>query len=385
MDVEQLILKYLTGGLSADEQEQLDQWLAADESHRALFRDLVTDHTWTEHYRTYRRRRGEAAEAFQAVWNRTDTAAKRKKIRKMLYACMAGVACVALLLIAFPIVGVHADHSPIIPGSAKALLTLEGGRTESLDSSFSRRWIYLEDKPVGRVDDGVLSYRFASAVHLRDTHWHTLSVPRGGEYHLVLGDGTRVHLNALSELSFPIAFSRDAPRTVRLSGEAYFEVAKDSLRPFRILTQGVIVQQLGTSFNVKARTPGQVEVALVEGKVKLIVPQGQQVLLSPGELGTWQAAAQRLEAHAVDTGLYTAWHADRFLFYNESLEELMQELSLWYDIDVVFADERLKQLHFTGNLHRYDDISVILNAIGQSVDVHFSVSGHQVRIDKLDK
>lgn len=378
-----MIIKHLTGDLSDEERRLLDAWLAEDESHRSLFREMTSKGSFAEGYRNYRKIESRKEEALQKVWEQVGHATVAKSGRRSLYRNWLKVACVLAVILA---VGIgyteQMARHPIIPAQSKALLTLEDGRTESLKPASEQRWIYIEDKPVMHAADGVLSCKFPSSVVLKKVHRHTLSVPRGGEYHLVLSDGTKVHLNALSQLTFPIDFRGMSYRTVQLTGEAYFDVAKDSLHPFRIQTQGITVQQIGTSFNVKARTPERVEVALVSGKVKMSSPDGQEETLEAGEWGVWQTADRRMEARREKLEPHTAWHADRFLFYDESLQELMKELSLWYDVDVTFADDRLKELHFTGNLHRYDDIAVILNAIEETVNVRFAVSGHRIKIQR---
>lgn len=107
--------------------------------------------------------------------------------------------------------------------------------------------------------------------------------------------------------------------------------------------------------------------------------------LSPGQLAIWDASTDLLSVENKDLLLNTAWHSNRFIFYDESLGSLMEELALWYNVDVDFLDKSLKGLHFTGSLYRYDDIAVILNAIEETVNVDFKISGLRIKIDRKNK
>ena len=174
-------------------------------------------------------------------------------------------------------------------------------------------------------------------------------------------------------------------RTVELKGEAFFEIAKDSLHPFKVETQGILIQQFGTAFNVKSRVKGKVEVALVQGSIGIYTQSQKLHKLSPGQLAIWDASTDLLSVENKDLLLNTAWHSNRFIFYDESLGSLMEELALWNNVDVDFLDKSLKELHFTGSLYRYDDIAVILNAIEETVNVDFKISGLRIKIDRKNK
>ena len=214
---------------------------------------------------------------------------------------------------------------------------------------------------------------------------NTLSVPRGGEYRLTLSDGTKIHLNSESELRYPVSFKGQENRMVELKGEAYFEIAKDSLHPFKVITQGLLIQQLGTVFNVKSRAEGKVEVALVEGSIGIYPCSQEMQTILPGQLAVWNESKNILSVENKELLSHTAWHFNRFVFYDESLGHLMEELALWYNVDIDFLDESLKKLHFTGSLYRYDDIAVILNAIEETVNVDFKISGLRIKIDRKNK
>jgi len=211
---------------------------------------------------------------------------------------------------------------------------------------------------------------------------NTLRVPRGGEFRLKLSDGTNVYLNSASELKYPVRFD-EKERRVYLSGEAYFEVTKDSNRPFYVVMEEVQIRVYGTEFNVNTHQPGKVHTVLVDGKVG-IKKRGmtEEVTMKPGELASFDREAGTFEVKEVDVRQYVVWKDGYFTFENESLEQILNTLSLWYDVDVFFQSEAVKQLVFTGYMKRYDDISEILNAITDVVGVNFTINGKTIIVSK---
>ena len=148
----------------------------------------------------------------------------------------------------------------------------------------------------------MIVYHIPETSKVEISQQNTLSVPRGGEFRLTLSDGTRVHLNSLSELKYPVSFKGMNERTVELKGEAFFEIAKDSLHPFKVETQGILIQQFGTAFNVKSRVKGKVEVALVQGSIGIYTQSQKLHKLSPGQLAIWDASTDLLSVENKDLG-----------------------------------------------------------------------------------
>ena len=168
-----------------------------------------------------------------------------------------------------------------------------------------------------------------------------------------------------------------------MSGEAYFEVTKDSNRPFYVITEEVQVRVYGTEFNVNTHQPGKVHTVLVDGKVG-IKKRGTtgEITMKPGELASFDRNAGTFEVKEVDVRQYVVWKDGYFTFENESLEQILNTLSLWYDVDVFFQSESAKQLVFTGYMKRYNDISEILNAITDVVGVNFTINGKTIIVSK---
>lgn len=207
--------------------------------------------------------------------------------------------------------------------------------------------------------------------------YNILSVPNGGEYQVILADGTHVHLNAASELKYPVFFSGDK-REVFLKGEAFFDVAKDSEHPFIVKVGPMHVKVLGTRFNINAyRTDGIYETTLTEGKVEVSNQMTtKRVVLSPNQQA--QLKDGQLSVREVDASLYTSWINGKFYFEKEFLSEITAQLERWYDIHFFFTREALKQEKFTGVILKDYTIEQILTIIEKTTNVKFSVNGKTV-------
>ena len=202
-----------------------------------------------------------------------------------------------------------------------------------------------------------------------------------GEYTLVLNDGTKVHLNSMSSLRFPLAFEA-GKREVELAGEAYFEVAEDAAHPFMVETAGVKIKVLGNGFNVMAY-PGDAEsaVTLVHGKVGIQTDR-QQLVLQPDEQYVYQSETHRGTVRKVDVTQYISWKEGILNFDKMPLDELARKLSRWYDVEFFFTSEQLKQLKFSGAFKKYNDLHYVLNIIEELTDVQFAVNNRTVIVNK---
>ena len=195
--------------------------------------------------------------------------------------------------------------------------------------------------------------------------YNTLNVPRGKNYALTLPDGTRVRVNALSQLKFPSSFSGNAKRQVELKGEGYFEVARDTAHPFEVKTAQQTIIVTGTSFNISAYENETNRTTLCSGKVIVETPQGEQIPLSPGQQVATDLSG-KTEIMEVDTDIYTAWLKGIYYFDEKTLTEVFKELSKWFDIsEVNYIDPALEERLFSGKLKKADGLEVILQVIEQ--------------------
>ncbi len=257
------------------------------------------------------------------------------------------------------------------PGAYSAVLELDNGTSIELNPSGA---LQLKEKDGTAIHDsaGILNYRKAVQQLSEVSLSNTIRTLRGGEYNLVLSDGTRVLLNAMSELKYPVQFLGTS-REIELSGEAYFEVSRSGI-PFIVRTKTMRVEVLGTSFNVNAyEKSGKVTTTLVEGKIKIETEDHQYSrLLNVNEQAVFDPVTQTIEINVVDVSRYISWKEGQFIFFNERLEDIMNTLSRWYTADVIFTDASVKELHFSGSVDRHRDMKQILEIIRSTnkVEIH---------------
>ena len=266
------------------------------------------------------------------------------------------------------------------PGTLEAVLVTSDGTLRELQTAGNH--INEKDGSKIMVDSARLNYQDNRPESVRELIYNKLLVGRGHEYMLILNDGTRVWMNSKSELSYPVAFGENV-RRVRLSGEAYFEVAKDSVRPFIVeVDRGFEVKVLGTHFNIKAYdTDDSYETTLVEGKVQVSQGNKTKITLEPSEQMVIGKDG-RHEVRVVNTSYYTAWHEGWFYFNDESLEQVLTMIGRWYDVDFVFAKENLKGIAVTGKLKRFENLSVILKMLERTTGTELMLKNRIVKVDK---
>lgn len=234
------------------------------------------------------------------------------------------------------------------------------------------------------------SFRIVNADHMliynentvgRETEYNTVSIPVGAEYNVRLPDGTTVYLNAGSELRFPVVFSENT-REVYLDGEAYFEVAKDSVKPFKVHTTDMIAVVFGTSFNVRSYADqNYVATTLEEGHLKVICQQ-QEYDLTPGHQVYHNRQTRISGLIGVNTKYYTSWKDGYYWFNETSLEEIMEILAKWYGLNVFYLDDEVKKLEFSGRLKRYESFDYLLDKFKETGVAEFEINKNVVRVKK---
>ena len=267
----------------------------------------------------------------------------------------------------------------IKPGRLQAELRLGTGVRLALNE---HQGVYSsENAGVEIVNDtvtGKVSYHVNETGMEDSLVFNTLIVPKGGEYSLELPDGTVVWVNSESSLRFPEKFTSNR-REVFLEGEAYFEVARDISRPFVVETVQAKVSVLGTSFDVCAYAEeGKTWTTLEEGVVEVeSMDKGEKVRMVPGEQ-VCLTGGKGMEKYKVETALFTAWRSGRLVFKDMRLEDLMRNLARWYDVKVEFYREEAKDIVFTGDVKKYEDLNEVLEIIELTSDVHFTIEGQSI-------
>lgn len=277
------------------------------------------------------------------------------------------------------------------PGTDKAILTLANGTKINLSEVKNGSLLKRGGIEITKAEDGTLVYKITGSKSTA-AGYNTITTPRGGQYKIILSDGTRVWLNAASSLSYPASLSSGVTvRQVRMSGEAYFEVKEDKAHPFIVSAGEQELQVLGTRFNVSAYPDERsIKTTLLEGAVRISAflyqdgcgagPGRSEVVLRPNQQST--RTKNSLQITEVDTEVAVAWKNDEFNFQNEPLESIMLEISRWYNVDVVYEDQKLAQKQVGAIMSRSGKLSEVLSVLEMSENVHFKVEGRKVTVTK---
>lgn len=268
--------------------------------------------------------------------------------------------------------------SEIKPGSLRASLILNDGQEIILDKRLSL--MESDSSVVLNNEKGELSYRNVREKS-GESSINTLRVPCGGEYQLMLADGTRVRVNSESELVFPTCFNSDR-REVFLKGEAYFQVAPDSDKPFYVRVNDYVVKVTGTSFNVTSYTDDPCTMTtLAEGKVSVYGNDSTwNCDLTPGHMLKFDKGTARVTSEECDPRIYTSWIDGEFKFRDMRLEDIMKKLNRWYDFEVAYEEEELKDLRFSGAAEKYNPVEFLLKMIEEVTKVHFDIEGKRIMV-----
>lgn len=265
-------------------------------------------------------------------------------------------------------------------GGNKATLTLSDGKRVNL--SDAKNGVVIDLNKLS-YDDGTLISAIATEKNEAINNL-SVSTPRGGTYQIVLSDGSKIWLNAASDLQFPSSFNSLNTRTVRLIGEAYFEVAKNKDKPFIVETDHQQVKVLGTHFNIK-NYPDQknTTTTLLEGSVQVTTKTSkvapQEILLSPNQRSV--LSGKTIQVQEANVKEAVAWKNGYFIFNGEKLETIMQEISRWYNVQVIFEDN-VQTVSFIGVISNSKNLSAVLEAIAETGNVHFKIEGRSVIVMK---
>jgi ferric-dicitrate binding protein FerR (iron transport regulator) len=230
--------------------------------------------------------------------------------------------------------------------------------------------------------DGQVVYAPSTAAYTpgqseKSVTYNTMTTPRGGQYHLVLSDGTQVWLNAASSIRYPTAFN-GPEREVEITGEAYFEVATNAIKPFRVVSTGQLVEVLGTHFNISAYADDPImKTTLITGSIRLGVAK-QTAVLKPGQQGFFSRDTKgQLKVKTADLDEVMASKNGYFIFNNENIESIMQKISRWYDVDVSYQGN-MKGKESVGAVSRFKDVSEVLRKLEATGIIHFKVEGRKI-------
>ncbi|MBO9565353.1 MAG: DUF4974 domain-containing protein [Niastella sp.] len=400
-DIIYLLKKYISGTASEEEVEELFFWLRKGE-YDAMIREALMKHVPDTNDPVY------DAARWEPVLERVMAARPPQQaapVRRMFpWRRLAAVAC----LLAFIGVGIyhwwprtraagavttkrlHPSKQDVQPGKDGAILTLADGTQIVLDSVGNGNLATQGNVRVTKTN-GMLSYDHAAGdaaqAETKQPVYNLLSTPRGRQFRLVLPDGTRVWLNAMSSIRYPAAFVEDH-RTVELTGEAYFEVAKDATKPFHVRVPGahtgkqeLDVQALGTGFNINAYDDEPVvRTTLIEGVVKFSA-DGEEKIMEPGQQGIVSGRRPGIKLKVVDTEQVLAWKNGYFILDGTSIQAVMRQLARWYDVEVVY-EGNFSGDDFAGQIPRTATLSQVLRMLELTDVVQFEIEGKKLIISQ---
>lgn len=379
-----LIVKDIILELNNTEKEKLDAWLIEDENNRYLF-NAIKNSTNFRKWRKFKETDN------QQVWEFINKSIQKKKKYSLLQSILRIASVVLLPLIIGSSIYFFMPRNvektlpvdEINPGSRNALLILDDGETVALNAP-EETFILEKDGSFIKNAENKLDYSVQEDSGTDSILFNTLLVPRGSEYDLVLSDGTRVFLNAMSEFRYPVRFKGNL-RKVMLRGEAYFEVAHSEF-PFIVTTNQLDMEVLGTSFNINAyENSGNIITTLVEGKLKvaLSVKPEENWLLLPNDQAIYNLDKKNIKVEKVDVSIFTSWKDGELNFHEMRLEEIMTILTRWYSAEVFYLDSSIRDLRFTGSLNKYENISYILDIIESTKKVKIEINGNKIGIGKV--
>jgi ferric-dicitrate binding protein FerR (iron transport regulator) len=384
-DLGQLIAKYMRNELNDQEKLQLDQWIEADARNQELFKKLTDEHLLNNELETFSV--NDKAQAWKKIRKGTGFKTQTGKPRWIAYA--AAVVLLAALTITLnkrqdikhP-QSLANQYKDLPPGTNKAVLTLADGSTIVLDSAKHGQIASQQHAVIKEDENGKVVYEAtdeaqnpATSTPAETIAMNMLTTPRGGQYQVVLPDGTKVWLNAASSLKYPTAFTGNE-RRVELTGEAYFEVSKDPSKPFNVKTASQTVTVLGTHFNINSYTDeGATKTTLLEGSVRVTGNTGQSVKIKPGQQAINALNSIEINENAnIDEAV--AWKNGKFVFSNTDLQTIMRQLSRWYDVDVEYQG-KTEQKHYMGRISRNVPVSQIFEILKTS-GLNFTINGRKI-------
>jgi transmembrane sensor len=373
---EYLILyeKYMSGNSSAEEEKLLHQFqdnfqmLTGDDPHAGTSGSVYGD----------------------VIFERISESIRKSKRRTTILHTTLKYAAVLILLTGIGYLSINYYQSaapltpvvktapiqslPIEPGRATATLTLSDGSTVNLDTLKKGLIASAADLHIRKSAEGSIVYSAKGSTTTNS--FNTIQVPAGGTYKVILPDGTSVWLNSASSLTYPTNFQGKS-RAVQLKGEAYFEVAKNAAKPFMVTVNDMTVTVLGTHFNVNAyQNKSDMKTTLLEGSVRL-THLAKDLVLRPGEQGTVSQKRAAMQVSKVNTNKVMSWKNGYFMFQDDSIEDIMEQIGMWYDVDVEYRGDMRNKL-FGGIYSRNKDINELLKGLELTGLVHFKIEGRRI-------
>ena len=378
--IARLIFLHIQGMTDNAQEKELNEWRSVSPRHEELFQRMLSSEHVEKSISRFVKTEEEEERGWWQLQQRARSGRSVRKIKWFPYA-----AAIVLILSVGGVFYFSGDKEqteilPIaknevqVPGS-RAVLILPDGRKVDLENEVLRSDLAQSDSLL-LVSARSLKYRDIDSPDTTEI-FHTLEIPRGGEYLLTLSDGTMIYLNSESTLSFPVKF-QGKERKVYLTGEAYFKVAKNTEHPFVVTAGELEVLVTGTTFGVRAyKDEKDIQTTLESGQVTVKV-EGKSVKLVPNKQVLFNKSTMGLEVRDVDVDLYLAWADGRLVYDNCPLEKILTDLGRWYNIDVFYSRDELRSYQFSLNVKKHEEFTQVLELIGKTGEVQFEIKDNTV-------
>lgn len=387
--ISQLIVRYLCGELSDKEREELHAWIEARESHRRLFQELCSLEAVKEDVRA--REAVDSKTAVEAMRRRIqESEALEEDVRPTVGSKFRSLrvwvsAAVITLFVSLVGLGGWEYYSHVSKWKGEALAKAEQARQSQIKAGTTKAMLMLSDGRMIRLGSNIKMNKAAVRRALGNSYKGTvvLETPRGGEYSITMTDGTEVCLNAGSRIEYPAVFD-GKERRVKTTGEAYFKVAHDADHPFIVETEGQEVKVLGTEFNINAYSADKVVTTLIHGSIALkpMGSKGGELTLKPGDQAEYDKHNGTATLHPANTEVVSSWTRGKFVFEDQTLGQIMESLSRWYDFRYHFSNPKLASTVFMGSVPRYGNFQNVLHILEMSGGIKFRVRGKNVEVLK---
>jgi transmembrane sensor len=409
-----LLVKHLRNELTREEQETLDQWVSASPLNEEMFEQVMNERMLAEELQRYKEINTEAVASKIKMLMQQEgfTFTEEKQIipvHRVYFLRTAWFRYAAAIILLFGI-GSYlymnnqkekpsvTQTSPlpmqndVAPGGNRATLTLADGSVINLDSAANGTLARDGSVTIIKKGDGQIIYSLqtkppalaggdgSSSGSAVSISYNTVSTPRGGQYQLVLPDGSQVWLNAESSIRYPTVFAGNE-RKVTITGEAYFEVTHNAKKPFRVEAESQTIEVLGTHFNVNTYSnETTLNTTLLEGSVR-IKTLHTSLTLKPGQQGQLNSSTNSLSlAVNPDVELVMAWKNGYFNFKGADLKTVMRQVERWYDVEVVY-ETHPGEMKFSGEIQRNLNLSDLLEGL-RKTHIHFRIQGRQLIITR---
>lgn len=372
----QEIVDYISGELSNEERNFVETWINSSDENQKIYEKILKKSLFVR---------------WSLKSTQIDTNKELKKFENRINSrvryigWIAAAASIAIILsLSVPYLWnqyqenqeMIASSAPIQPGRKGAQLILSNGKSVEVEN---------QTKKIEEKDGSLIQLNSERGLEYSENNtktdkliYNTLKTARGNEFNMQLADGTRVWLNADSELRYPVQFTGDN-RKVYLKGEAYFDVAHDKDKAFIVNSYDQEVKVYGTEFCINAYNQDEIKTVLVEGSVGVRTnSKSKEAKLKPGELGVSDLLLGTINIKKVNIRPYIAWKDGAFVFENESLENIMLRLERWYNVKIFYMHEECKHFRFSGDMEKYADVRNLLYFIQETSNAKFEINKNSI-------